>query len=367
MAKNRRPLKDKESRRNVLVERAVNKALERVDDFVSGEEVDLPTPAHRRACETLLDTRSASVKTAVLFLVFYWLEDQTWDMNSVPTGARGQFGDKKLCEELTNRSITLHGNITAYGENLGWKGNVSSKTIRLLEDNRFKDFLAQIIDACKTPAEMVKIADYLAQRFAESRREATPLPPVGRDVLTFVRAKVLFHKLVAIPSEGHIQQFLIAALLYEYRRRHSIEITTHHPHAADKYDDTAGDIEERREGQFVRAYEVTVRDDWKNRISRFKTKMDHFHLSKYIIIAAGINTDDEWKVPATMALKLEPYERDIAVVDIYDVIHFLAAELTPQELRAAVNQAHTYLTDRKLSGRPDFIEAYVSAVREWLD
>ncbi len=106
---------------------------------------------------------------------------------------------------------------------------------------------------------------------------------------------------------GHIQQFLIAALLHEYRRRYSIEITTHHPHAADKFDETAGDIEERRDGQLGRAYEVTVRDDWKNRISNFKKKMDRFGLSKYIIIAAGINTDSEWKEQATMALKLEPY------------------------------------------------------------
>ncbi len=42
---------------------------------------------------------------------------------------------------------------------------------------------------------------------------------------------------------------------------------------------------------------------------------------------------------------------DIAVVDIYDVVHFLAAELTPQELRVTVNQAFAYLSDRKLSGR----------------
>ena len=358
---------DKGPRRNTLVESAVKRALERIDDFISGEEVDLPTPAHRKACDTLLDKEYASVVTAILFLTYYWLKDQTWDMNSVPTGARGQFGDKKLCEELTNRSITLHGNITAYAENLGWKGNVSSGTIRLSEDNRFKEFLGAVSDACDDSEEIERIADYLAFRFAESKREASPLPPVGKDVLTFVRANVLFHKLVAIPSEGHIQQFLIAALLYEYRRRHSLEITTHHPHAADKYDATAGDIEERREGQLLRAYEVTVRDDWKNRISRFKKKMDDFGLTKYIIIASNINTDTEWSTPANMALKLEPYERDIAVVDILDVIHFLAAELSPQELRAVVNHAHTYLTDRKLSGRPRFIEAYVTTVREWLD
>jgi hypothetical protein len=353
------------SGRNRFVEAAVNQALERVDAFIAGEKIDLPQPPHRRACEKLLDEKSASVKTAALFLMFYWLEDQTWDMNSVPVGSRGKYGDKKLCEELTNRNITLHGTITAYAENLGFKGDVRSK--KLLEDDRFKEFLKQVADAKDKPEEIRRIADYMAQRFAESKREATPLPPVGTDVLTFVRANILFHKLLAIRSEGHIQQFLIAALLHEYRRRHSIEITTHHPHAADRFDETAGDIEEWRDGQLVRAYEVTVRDDWKNRISNFKEKMDRFGLSKYIIIAARINADSEWKVPAKMALKLEPYGRDIAVLDIEDVVHFLAAELTPQELREAVNQAFLYVSDRRLSGRPDFKELYTKAVHDWLD
>jgi hypothetical protein len=325
---------DAKSRRNMKVEEAVNKALERIDCFISGDEVALPLPKHRRACETLLDMQAASVKTAALFLLFYWVVEPDWDCESVPIGTRGTFGDKRLCEELANRNITLHGAITAYAENLGWKGNV--RNVRLSGDPRFKEFLAGIGDARGNPKEVSKIADLLAQRFAESKRETTPLPPVGPEVLTFVRAKLLFHRLLALHSEGHIQQFLIAALLHEYRRRDVIEVKTHHPHAADKYDDTAGDIEEWRDGSLLRAYEVTVRDDWKNRISRFRSKIDQFGLAKYVIVAAGINQDEEWKVPATMALKLEPYGRDIAVVDITDVVNFLAAELTPVQLRAAL-------------------------------
>ncbi len=351
--------------RNVSVEQAVSRALARIDDFVSGSPVDLPTPPHRQACEELLDGQAASVRTAVLFLLFYWRVDPSWDCDSVPVGVRGRRGDKMLCEQLAIRHITLHGAITAYGENLGWKGNV--RNVRLSRDPRFSAFFNKVRDVRGQPAEVGRIADYFAQKFAESKREPQPLPPVGPDVLTFVRAKMLCQELLAIPSEGHIQQFLIAALLHEYRRRSAVEVTTHHPHAADKYDDTAGDIEERRDGELVRAYEVTDRDDWKNRLSRFKKKMDDFSLSKYVIIAAGVNDDEEWRIPATMALKLEPYGRDIAVVDILDVVHFLAAELTPGELRAAVNKAFEYLSDRKLSGRPDFKDAYVRAVRGWLD
>jgi len=58
------------SGRNVLVERAVDAALSRIDDFLSDTLLGLPSSAHRRACDDLLETRGASVKTATLFLMF---------------------------------------------------------------------------------------------------------------------------------------------------------------------------------------------------------------------------------------------------------------------------------------------------------
>ncbi|MBN9118312.1 MAG: hypothetical protein J0I06_03980 [Planctomycetes bacterium] len=347
------------------MEEAVRLALERIDAFINGEKVALPSKEHRRAADTLLEEQAPSVRTAALYLMYYWVSDPDWDLNSVPVGTRGTYGDKLLCEELGLRHITLYGSITAYAENLGWKGNV--KNVRLEKDPRFNGFLAAVADAKGAPKEVQKIADYFASRFAESKVEPTPLPPVGADVLTFVRAKRLFHALLALESEGHVQQFLVASLLFEYRRRHGLEIRTHHPHASDKFDGTAGDIEEYHEERLVRAYEVTVRDDWRNRVSNFKTKMDRFKLPKYVIIAANVNADPEWSVPATMALKLNKYERDIAVVDITDVLNFLAAELNPAELRAVVNKGYEYLSDRKLCGKEDFKEKYRETVRDWLD
>jgi len=201
--------------------------------------------------------------------MFYWLQDPGWDRKGVPVGVRGKFGDKKLSEELTNRYITLHDAITAFGENLGWKGNV--RAFNLEEDSRFNSFLAQVADA--DPSERQKIADYLAQRFAESKRERAPLPPVAADVLTFTRARTLFYTLLGTPTGGHIQQFLIAALLHQFRQRYGFLIRTHHPDASDKSDETAGDIEELRDGLLIRAYEVTVRPDWKNRISNLNIQL----------------------------------------------------------------------------------------------
>jgi hypothetical protein len=51
---------------------------------------------------------------------------------------------------------------------------------------------------------------------------------------------------------------------------------------------------------------------------------------------------------------------------IYDVAHFLAAELCPRELLEAVNKGYEYLSDRRLSGRHEFMVAYREAVRDWL-
>lgn len=211
--------------RNIKVERAVSAVLERIDDFIAGHELQPLEASLREACDLLLEEQSASARTAGLFFSFYWLLDTKWGGNSVPVGIRGKYGDKLLSESLTERSISMHGSITAFAENLGWKGNV--RRFQLSRDERLKDFMAALKKAGARKRRHA--ADYLAYRFSESRVEDKPLPPVGADVLTFVRAKVLFHQLIALHSEGHVQQFLIAALLHEYRRRHSVEVRTHHP------------------------------------------------------------------------------------------------------------------------------------------
>jgi hypothetical protein len=281
----------------------------------------------------------------------------------VPTGIRGQFGDKRLADELGLRRITLHNAITAFGENLGWKGNVTAA--RLQGDVRFDEFSRTL--ASINPDDRALAADYMASKFADSRKVVAPLPPVGGDVYTFARARQLFYELISIPSEGNVQQFLIAALLYVHRARYGYEIRTHHVHASDKFDATAGDIEEFRDGSLLRAYEVTVRPDWKNRVTDFRAKMDSAGLKKYTIIASNVSADEELAEPAAMVRFLQPYGRDIAVVDIHELADVFAMELSADELRAAVNQAYDYLITPKLCGRADFIESYKDCVDNWLD
>lgn len=350
--------------RNTAVERTVDQILVRIDAFIEGEKLaSLPSAKARAVADAQLGHGSNSVRLASLFLAFYATVDTAWDCNSIPTGIRGQYGDKRLATALGLRSITLHNAITAFGENLGWKGNVTAA--RLQGDGRFNEFSRTLAEI--TPADRALMADYMAARFAETRQVLAPLPPVSDDVLTFARARLLFYELIAIPSEGNIQQFLIAALLHVHRSRYGYEIRTHHVHASDTYDTTAGDIEEFRDGDLLRAYEVTVRPDWKNRVGDFRKKMDSAGLKKYTIIASSVSTDEELAEPASMIRFLQPYGRDIAVVDIHELADVFAMELSADELRAAVNQAYNYLTAPKLCGRADIIKRFAVCVSAWLD
>lgn len=349
--------------RNEKVEKTVETVLSVIDDYLkSSIKAPLPPASQRRAIDEMLISERGSVRLASLFLLFYWCLVPDWNKRDIPVGIRGKYGDKRLSEELKKRNITLHDNITAFGENLGWKGNV--RAFDLANDRRFSAIAALGNLSAK---EVETVAHYLAKRFAESQVILNPLPDVGDDILTFARARALLSQLVGIRSEGHVQQFLVAALLEAHREPHGYEVRTHHPHASDKYDATAGDIEEFYDGHLRRAYEVTVRPDWKNRISNFKDKMDQFQLSKYVIIASDISCDPEWGEPAEMLTKLEPYGRDIAVVDIMEFMNVFAAELSAKELRSAVNRTYEFLKSEKLCGRPEIIKKYSDVVSDWLD
>jgi DNA (cytosine-5)-methyltransferase 1 len=351
-------------KRNTLVHNAVLLALKRIDHFLNGGELrgkDLLAQELRRTVDDFVDNQKASVRTAGLFLVFYKVIDSSYDFTRPPVGWRGQYGDKLLAEELSKRKLTLHGNVVSPGENLGVKGAASN--FNFTTDPRFRQFAMALNQA---PPEQVKeVSDYLAARFAQSQKIMPTLPPVGNDVLTFVRAKKLFRELVQLETEGYVQQFLLAALFEQARSVNNIEIRTHHPHAADKYDRTAGDIEEWLNGQLYRAYEVTVRPDWKNRLSGLKAKMDAHGLRKYVVIASDVNEDDEWAEPANLALKLDQYGRDIAVVDMLDVLHWMAAELSAR-LRNAVNRVQELLINPG-RGRYDILVKYKEAVEQWLN
>ena len=344
------------------VRQAVDVAVREIDRFLSGETLSrFPSPALRRAADALLH-QSASVRTAGLFLTAYAVVEPEYDFTLVPRGWRGVNGDKLLCEELRDRHLAL-GNVKAFAENIGAKGAQSDFDPSV--DGRFNPYAA--LAAHASAEERERALAYLASRYADSQHIPASLPAVGEDVLTFVRAKALLHRLLASPSDGMIQQFLVAALLRQMRAGTGIQITTHHPHGSDRSDRTAGDIEERVEGALLRAYEVTASAPWRDRLSSAKRKMDRHGLAKYVILASDVNRQPEWSEPARVALLLEPYGRDIAVVDLQDAIHWMAAQLSSLHLREALREVERMIHNPDLCGRHDIAELYAKIVGDWLD
>ena len=53
--------------------------------------------------------------------------------------------------------------------------------------------------------------------------------------------------------------------------------------------------------------------------------MDENNLSKYVIFASDVNKDDDLAEPARLIVFLEPYGRDIAVVDLMDFFNVMGS------------------------------------------
>lgn len=350
--------------RNVSVESAVDTILDRLDKLISGNTLGAPAPSQIQGIySSQIDGSGGSVRLASIFLASYSLAEPNWDYRSIPVGIRGKHGDKRLAGALTERYVSLHKNITAFGENLGWKGNVRS--FDLSTDPRFSSYLAQL--AKLTTAQREILLNHAIWQMAESRVIPKALPPLPSSYLSYARCLDLCEKILEVPSEGHIQQFLVAAFLEVHRKRYGHTVATHHPHASDTFDGTVGDIEEFREGNLVAAYEVTVRNDWKNRLTDFGKKARKGGLSKYIIIASNVRNDAHLYPAASLMNFIGKLEFDLAVIDIQDFFCVFCAELRRDELAEAFNRTYEHLVDNKLCGRHDFQDAYKNITDNWLE
>lgn len=264
---------------------------------------------------------------------------------------------------MTFRHVTFHNNITAFGENLGWKGNV--RQFRLSSDPRFARFVQVLKNL--NDEERISLTNHIAWQLFESRVVPKALPRLPSRYLSYARSLELCERLLLIPSEGHIPQLLVAAFLEIHRRRIGNRVVTHHPHASDKFDGTRGDIEEFRGDDLVAAYEVTVRNDWKNRLADFGSKIAEAGLLKYIIFAANVRNDRDLFPATNLVAFVERLHFDLAVVDLSDFFSVFCAELQRDEIEQAINRAYEFLSEPRLSGREDFLSKYREVTDQWLE
>lgn len=350
--------------RNEKIEGAVDLILALFEKLSSGQALGKPaSSALKGIFDTHIENHGGSVRLACAFLTAYSIIDPQWDQKSVPTGIRGKYGDKRLAGELTFRHVSFHNSITAFGENLGWKGNV--KEVDLSKDSRFWPYLSQLNNLDLEKRSI--LLNHIVWRLHSSRVIPEALPPLPSSYLSYARSLLLCEELLKIPSEGHVQQFLVAGFLKVHRARFGNRVTTHHPHAADKFDNTYGDIEEFKDDELVAAYEVTVRSDWKNRLADFGKKISDSKLPKYVIFASGIRSDAELYPASKLVNYVNKLPFDLAVVDISDFFSVFCAELSRDEIAQAINFTYQFLCEPSLSGRVDFQSLYKEATDRWLE
>ncbi|MBY0294307.1 hypothetical protein K2Q08_03175 [Patescibacteria group bacterium] len=341
--------------------RAVRRALAEIDRC----NLSTPAPTLQPALKLLIDAvldykKTNSDKPALLFLLAYKAENNSWNFANVPKGWRP--GDKVLCSRLTELGLTLHGNITAYAENMGIKGDASG--YNLFGRKR----LGQCLEFLSKHERQVRQAlKYVAWRFKSSYRPQPEMVKLTSSDMTYTRALRKVSQVLLEESGGHFQQFMVASLLRAFHEQWETgrEVTTHHPHAADKSDRVAGDIEEIDEtGRVLDAYEVTVRPDWKNRRQDLIKKMQKFSLSRYTVICRINPTDPDLSTPAALHAYMSPLGLDIAVVDIQSFAESCLASLT-RERRAAVFQyMEEYVHDTDLCGVPNLIDKLTKVLQE---
>lgn len=349
--------------RNKHIETAVDVILNRLDSLIDGAPIEAVVPAKiGQLFDSTILSAKGSVRLAMVFFIAYSLTSEDWDFSSIPVGIRGAYGDKKLAAGLTTRHVTYHMAVTAFGENLGWKGNV--RNVNLKSDPRFASFVSQL--ATMSSDDRKHFFDQAVWRLFESRAIPKAMPPLPKNYMTYARSLALCEDLLALKSEGHVQQFLVAAFLTIHRGRFGNSVKTHHPHASDTFDRTCGDIEEFRDGNLISAYEVTVRDDWKNRLPDFREKMLKGKLTKYVIFASGVHSDARLSSAKQLIEFTKGVEFDLAIVDIRDFFCVFCAELTKDEIASAINLTYEFLLRPDLCGKSLVQTQFQNVVEVWM-
>ncbi len=330
--------------------KAVAKALAAIDG-IGSRSTTLP-PRLAQAVDQVLDAKgSASNKAALLFLVAYKVVDPAWSLRRVPTGWRPC--DKHLCAGLTERGLTLHANIVAYGENMGIKG--AADRYDLFDRPKLGDALKAIEGAAGSAAQVLS---YVAARFKQSYRAMPKAQDLDDAALTFTRSLKVAHAVLAEETNGHFPQLLVAALRHVMAARDGTgrTIRTHHPNASDSSDKVAGDVEELDpSGKVVEAFEVTVRPDWKNRKPDLKKKLQAFGLDRYHVLCVK-DGDPQLDDPEELYDYMLPLGIDVSVVDLRAFVEVCLMELSRDQRRLVFEKLFEYVRDPDLCAVPDYVD-----------
>jgi hypothetical protein len=206
---------------------------------------------------------------------------------------------------------------------------------------------------------------HLARAFAELELAFAELPVLTADAFSFVAMKRLVERLLAHPSQGAYEQYLVAALLHEeFALVHpSWRVETKAVGAADLSSQTPGDVQVRQRQALVQAIEVSA-NDWQGKLRQAAQTGRRTSTRQVTVVApAGGLTADELAGAISSARLPAGVGVDVAVVDLPSFVDAVSARLTPQSRAAAVRLVHRHLVTWGRT-RPDLVSYLVVAVAD---
>jgi hypothetical protein len=201
----------------------------------------------------------------------------------------------------------------------------------------YDEFLAWASEPGRTTPELQATLDYVCLQVARAARPVKQLPRIDNQKLTFAAVMSLLRELLAVPSRGAYQQFVVAALLtgrvkQERPRQH---VETKAVTATDESSRTAADVRVKSGDRVEEAYEVTA-NDWTTKLTEAETKIREHDLPRLHIVAQV--TD----VPG-MIDQLQRRSFDISALDLTAFISVLVAELRPESRNVALVRLYDLL------------------------
>jgi hypothetical protein len=250
--------------------------------------------------DAILASKSLSYREMAVIQLSFMLCAVDLDPTRRPAGARGVGG--LLGDFLAQHHI--QGTADAY-QNCGKNDN------NLVRGNhpQSDSFLIWCKEASR--AQLDACFDYICAELASYARPVSPMPELVPGRLTFGEVMGLFVELLALPSEGAYQQYIVAALLDVFQQfaHTGYYVETKPVHASDKSSKAAGDVVLAAGTKAQEAYEVTA-NAWQTKTVGAVQKLREHSLRSVHIVAA---VDDY----AEMTDGLKAVQGDVSVVDLH--------------------------------------------------
>lgn len=274
--------------------------------------------------------------------------NQHIDITHRQPGARGRTGVAGQCGRyLLDRHVKA--SIDAYQ-------NIAKNSTNLVRGNNqaFDAFLRWAAEPSRTRDEYKAALYFACLRIARTARPVKAMPQLEKGKLTFAAVMKLLSALLATPSRGVYQQFIVAALLTARvdQEETGQRVETKSVTASDESSGTAADVQVKTGTRVDEAYEVTA-NDWDTKLDEAGAKIRGHDLARLHIVARVAD------VPAMIA-KLEHQGFDISALDLTAFVSVLVADLR-KEFRAVALRRLYELLERRQSDT-DLVNGYVEQI-----